>query len=352
VAIASTTRTLPWSWYTDTATLELERDALFRRHWQYVGHAGEVAKAGSFVSTRVGHVPVVVTRDEHGELRAFLNVCRHRGSLVCDGAGERATLQCPYHAWTYALDGRLIAAPRFASEGGTDESELGLVPLRLESWGPFLFVCADDDTPPLAEVLEDVPERIASAGIDVDSLRFLQRAELEIDANWKIVVENFLECYHCPTAHPGFSAVMDVSPGSYLLETHAWRMTQHGPPRPEPKGSYDPAGEVERGQFHLFFPGTVLNVMPGKPNLSIGPIFPLAPERTYRFLDYFVDPEADDAWIAEMLEFDTQVGEEDRALVERVQAGVGTGLLDQGRLMPESEQLIAHFQSLVLDALA
>jgi choline monooxygenase len=352
VAIASTTRTLPWSWYADPATLELEREAIFRRHWQYVGHAGEVAKAGSFVSTRVGHVPVVVTRDEDGTLRAFLNVCRHRGALVCEGSGERATLQCPYHAWTYALDGRLIAAPRFAREGGTDETELGLVPLRLESWGPFLFVCADDDAPPLADVLEDVSERIASAGIDVDALRFLQRSESEIAANWKIVVENFLECYHCPTAHPGFSAVMDVSPDAYLLETHAWRMTQHGPPRREPKGSYDPAGEVERGQFHLFFPGTVVNVMPGRPNLSIGPIYPLSPERTYRFLDYFVDPDADEAWITEMLEFDTQVGVEDRALVERVQAGVGSGILDQGRLMPESERLIAHFQSLVLDALS
>lgn len=352
MALAGTTRTLPWSWYTDAATLELERDAIFRRHWQYVGHAGEAPKPGSFFATRLAHIPIVVVRDEEGALRAFLNVCRHRGALVCEGSGERATLQCPYHAWTYALDGRLIAAPRLAREGGIDESELGLVALRLESWGPFLFVCADDDAPPLADVLEDVPERVASAEIDVDALRFLKRAESELDANWKIVAENFLECYHCPTAHPGFSAVMDVSPDAYLLETSAFRMTQHGPPRPEPKGSYDPTGEVERGQFHLFFPGTVVNVMPGKPNLSIGPIYPLSPERTYRFLDYFVDPSADDAWVAEMLEFDTQVGAEDRALVERVQAGVASGVLDQGRLMPESERLIAHFQSLVLDAVA
>jgi len=352
VATAGVTRTLPWGWYTDPATLELELEQIFRRHWQYAGHTGEVAEPGSFSATRVGHVPVVVVNDEAGELRAFLNVCRHRGAIVCEGSGSRATLQCPYHAWTYALDGRLVAAPRFAREGGTDESDLGLVPLRLDTWGPFVFVCAGDDAPPLADVLEDVPDRIADAGIDVDALRFLQRSESELDANWKIVVENFLECYHCPTAHPGFSAVMDVSPDAYRLETSTWRMTQHGPPRPQPKGSYDPKGEVERGQFHLFFPGTVVNVMPGKPNLSIGPISPLSPERTYRFLDYFVDPGADETWIADMLEFDTQVGVEDRALVERVHAGVRSGLLEEGRLMPESEQLIAHFQSLVLDALA
>ena len=215
-----------------------------------------------------------------------------------------------------------------------------------------MFVNPDRDAAPLAETLEDVPERIAAAGIEVDALRFLSRAESEYEANWKICAENFLECYHCPTAHPGFSAVMDVSPDSYLLETGTVRMTQHGPPRPEPRGSYDTKGEVERGQFHLLFPGTVVNVMPGRPNFSIGPIIPLAPERTYRFLDYFVAPDADDQWIEEMLAFDAQVGAEDRALVERVQAGVRSGLIDEGRLMPQSEQLVAHFQALVLDALS
>jgi choline monooxygenase len=145
---------------------------------------------------------------------------------------------------------------------------------------------------------------------------------------------------------------MDVSPDSYLLETGQLRMTQHGAPRPEPRGTYDPAGEVARGQFHLLFPGTVVNVMPGRANLSIGPIVPLAPERTYRFLDYFVAPDASEEWVEDMLAFDAQVGAEDRVLVERVQAGVRSGLLDEGRLMPQSEQLVAHFQALVLDALA
>ena len=345
------TQTLPWSWYTDPAVLRLEQERIFRRSWQYVGHAGDVAELGSFRATRAGDVPVVLVRDVDGTLRAFVNVCRHRGAIVCDGSGKRSTLQCPYHAWTYGLDGRLVAAPRLAREGGADEAELGLLPLRLEAWGPFLFVNPDADADPLAEVLGDVPERIAEAGIEVDALRFLQRSGSELDANWKIVSENFLECYHCPTAHPGFSAVMDVSPDAYLLEAHGHRMTQHGPPRPEPRGAYDPSGEVERGQFHLLFPGTVVNVMPGRPNLSIGPILPLAPERTYRFLDYFVAPNADDRWLAEMLEFDAQVGAEDRALVERVPAGVRSGLLDGGRLMPESERLVAHFQSLVVDAL-
>jgi choline monooxygenase len=352
VATVDGTRSLPWSWYTDPTVLELERARVFRRSWQYVGHVGEVSEPGSFSATRVGDVPVVLVRDEEGALRAFLNVCRHRGSIVCDGSGRRSTLQCPYHAWTYGLDGRLLTAPRANREGGIETEGLGLVPLRLETWGPFLFVSPDAEAAPLADFLDGIPERVADAGIDVDRLRYLQRSESEYDANWKICAENFLECYHCPTAHPGFSAVMDVSPDSYLLETNAGRMTQVSPPRPEPKGAYDTSGEVERGQFHLLFPGTVVNVMPGRPNLSIGPLYPLAPERAYRFLDYFVAPDADEAWIEESLAFDAQVGAQYRFLVERVQAGVRSGLLEEGRLMPQSEQLVAHFQSLLVDALA
>ena len=346
------TKTIPWSWYTDPAVLRLESERIFRRSWQYVGRQDEVAEGGSFVATRVGDVPVVLVRDEEGTLRAFLNVCRHRGSLVCEGEGRRATLQCPYHAWTYGLDGKLIAAPRFSREGGRDAEDLGLVPLQVDTWGPLVFVNPDEDSAPLDELLGDIPDRIAEAGVDLDRLRFLRRYEYEIAANWKISAENFLECYHCPVAHPGFSAVMDVSPDAYLLEVSGGRMSQQSPPRSEPRGAYDPTGEVAHGQFHYLFPGTVLNVMPGRPNLSIGPIFPLEPERTFRRLDYFVAEDADDAWVEEALAFDMAVGAEDKILVERVQAGVRAGLIEQGRLMPESERLVAHFQSLVVDALA
>jgi choline monooxygenase len=352
VATVDKTTTLPWGWYSDPAVFEVERERIFRRSWQYVGRTDEVPEPNSFAATRAGHVPVVLVRDGEGTLRAFLNVCRHRGSLVCEGSGRRTTLQCPYHAWTYGLDGRLVTAPRANREGGIETDELGLVALEVDTWGPFVFVNPDPEAAALAEFLDDVPERVAAAGIDVDALRFLQRPESELAANWKLCVENFLECYHCPVAHPGFSTVIDVSPDSYLLEVGDRRLSQVGPPRPEPRGTYDPAGEVERGQFHLLFPNTVINVMPGRPNLSIGPIVPVSPGRTERFLDYFVARDADDAWVKEMLAFDAEVGAEDTRLVERVQRGVESGMLEEGRLLPESERLVAHFQALVVDALA
>ena len=146
-------------------------------------------------------------------VRAFLNVCRHRGSLLTETDGKGKTIQCPYHAWTYDLDGSLRAAPRSEREEGFEAEGLSLVPIRLETWGPFLFVNPDEDAEPLAETLGPVPDFVP-----VDDLVFHSRDESELAANWKIACENYLECYHCPVAHKGFSAAYDVDPDEYRLE--------------------------------------------------------------------------------------------------------------------------------------
>jgi len=344
-------RTIPFDWYSDPAVLRLERDRIFRRAWQYAGRAEQVAEPGSFFTCDLGGTPIVVVRDKDSTLRAFLNVCRHRGSLVCEGQGRRETLQCPYHAWTYDLDGSLRAAPRADREGGFDRSELGLVPARVDTWGPFVFVNPDGDAAQLAETLGDLPELVAAAGLDLDTLRFLKRTSSTYEANWKVCCENFLECYHCQVAHPAFSKVVDVSVDAYVLEASRWFSTQLGPVREKWSGDFDPRGPVERGQFHFLWPNVTINVMPGFPNLSIGPVVPTGAETTARYLDYFVGPDVDEAWLEDMLTFDDQVGAEDVVLVERVQKGLRGGGVEHGRLLPVSERLIAHFQGLLVDAL-
>jgi len=341
-------RTLPWSWYRDPAVLELEQERVFRRFWQYAGRGDQVAEAGSFFTADAGDLPVVVVRGRDGELRGFVNVCRHRGSLVCEGEGRRETLQCPYHAWTYDLDGSLRAAPRADREAGFDADGLSLLPVSVDVWGPFVFVHPDPAAPPLADTLGELPSLVAAAGVDVDALRFHARAHSTYAANWKVCCENFLECYHCQVAHPGFSKVVDVGVDAYELDEGGWYSTQVGPLRPDPAGSLDTSGEVRRGQFHFLFPNTAINVMPGRPNLSIGPVLPTGPETTRRHLDYFFGEGADDAWIAELLAFDDEVGAEDTVLVERVQRGVRAGAIEHGRLLPESERLVAHLQRLLL----
>jgi phenylpropionate dioxygenase-like ring-hydroxylating dioxygenase large terminal subunit len=328
-------QSLPWSWYSDPDVLRREQERIFRHTWQYVGHSGSVERVGERFAAWAGKVPVLVLRAEDG-VRAFLNVCRHRGSLLVDSAGNGKSVQCPYHAWTYDLDGSLRAAPRSDREPEFDAEGLSLVPLRTESWGPFLFVNPDVEAPPLAETLGPLHDLVP-----VDDLVFHSRDDYELAANWKIACENFLECYHCPVAHKGFSAAYDVDPDEYrLVPTSDHVLSQFAPSR----------GEGE-GQFHFVWPNLKLNAYAGAPNLSIGPVLPVVPERTSGFLDYFFAPDADPTWVEELLAFDRQVGAEDRVLVERVQKGVRSGLVAEGHLLGESEQLVAHFQQLVVAAI-
>jgi nitrite reductase/ring-hydroxylating ferredoxin subunit len=337
--------TLPYGWYTDPEILRREQERIFRTAWQYVGHAGQLAQPGSFAA-QVGRTPVVVTLDRDGELRGFVNVCRHRGFTIAEGEQRRETLQCPYHAWTYGLDGSLRAAPRSEEEPEFPQDELGLVPVAVDTWGPFVFANAGPDPEPLAHALGSLPVQVAELGLEVDSLVFHSHWEAEIEANWKIVCENFLECYHCQVAHPGFSEVIDVSPEAYVLSTDGRLTTQHGPVR-----TASPTDVLPRSQFHYLWPNLEINIFPGEPNISIGPSFPLAPDRTYRFLDYFFGADVGQAWIDELMAFDDQVGKEDRVLVEGVHRGIASGGLEHGWLMGRSEQLIGHFQQLTREAL-
>jgi choline monooxygenase len=325
--------TLPFAWYEDAEVLRRERAGIFARSWQYGGRVDEVAAPGSFLATEAGGIPILVTRDRAGDLRAFLNVCRHRGAVLTDGAGRRETIQCHYHAWTYGLDGALRTAPRSERENGFDRSELSLLPASAATWGPFLFVNPDPDAPPLADWLGELPE-ILARDLDLEGVAFHSRVEFGSAANWKIVVENFLECYHCPTAHPSFSRAVDVHPDRYRLEPHPTFSSQFCAAR----------RTAARGQFHLLYPNTGINVFPGPPNLSIGPILPRGTGRTERYLDYFFAPGTDEAWLEDFFAFDDQVGKEDTRLVESVHRGMAAGLLERGRLLVEAEPLIGAFQ--------
>lgn len=344
--------TLPYSWYTDPAVLGREQERIFRSSWQYAGHTGQLPEPGTFFTTQAGRFPVVVTLARDGELRAFLNVCRHRGFPVAEGEGRRETLQCPYHAWTYGLDGCLRAAPRSEEEDAFPKDELGLVPVAVGSWGPFVFVNADRDAEPLADALGSMPAQVAELGLDVDALVHHARWETELDANWKVVCENFLECYHCQVAHPGFAELIDVSAESYTLDADGRLSSQYGTVKESGRAKMTLDGELPRSQFHFLWPNLTVNIFPGHPNVSIGPVVPRSPERTYRFLDYFFGPGVEQPWIDDLRAFDDQVGIEDRVLVENVQRGVASGAIESGVLMSRSEQLIGHFQALTAAALA
>jgi choline monooxygenase len=331
--------TLPWDWYVSPEILRREEELIFRGAWHYAGPLEWAAEPGERFPCRAGAAPVVVVRDRDGELRAFLNVCRHRGSVVVTERGRRETLQCPYHAWTYDLDGSLRTAPRAEREEDFDPAGLGLRPVRVETWGPLVFVNADLDAPPLADSLGALPGLIRP-----ETMVFRERVDTELGANWKVAVENYLECYHCPVAHKGFSALVDVDPDAYRLEVANGVLSQFG----ERRGDGEGDGAC---QFHLIWPALKVIVYPGAANLSLGPVWPVGPERTAGFLDYFFGPDVPADTARELIEFDDQVGREDRELVESVQEGMRSGLIDHGRLLLDSELLIDAFQERVFRVL-
>ncbi|MGH3135235.1 MAG: aromatic ring-hydroxylating oxygenase subunit alpha [Gaiellaceae bacterium] len=348
--------TLPASWYSDEHVFALERERIFAAAWHYAGPLEWVTDRGCFFAAQVGHVPIAVVRGADRTLRGFVNVCRHRGHVVLAGEGCRETLQCPYHAWTYDLDGTLRKAPRSEREPGFDSGGLSLLPVSVGTWGPFVFVNPDPYAAPLEDALGDMPAIVGRSGLDVDTLRFHSHHEWPVDSNWKIAMENYLECYHCPAAHPGFSKVIDVNPDSYLLSVHETFSSQIGPVRASAldgngKAAFTPRGAVKQSQFHFLFPMTTVNIAPGIPNVSLERWNPDGAKRTVEVTDYYFGPDASKNEIEELMAWDNQVGEEDVALVESVQRGLDSGMVPQGRLMAESEKLIADFQRRVRDTL-
>jgi choline monooxygenase len=344
--------TLPAWWYSDPEVLRLEHERIFNRSWQYAGPAEQASAPGSFFTCRAGATPIVVVRDRSGELRAFVNVCRHRGHEVARDCGQRETLQCPYHAWTYDLDGSLRAVPRSEREAAFDRADLGLRPVLVDTWGPLVFVNPDGDAPPLADVLRDLPRETAERGLELAGLVYRGRSrEQIIDANWKIIVENFLECYHCPVAHKTFSRLIDVDPDAYSLSTARWTSSQYGPAQTGDDLPYNSAGEMRMSQFHFVWPNWTLNVLPGPAHVRVLAFQPVDADRTASFVDGFWAPNTPDEIIQEITDFGAEVGREDRELVESVHRGLRSGAIEHGRLLLGSEKLIQHFQLLVHDAL-
>jgi choline monooxygenase len=345
--------TLPASWYSDPEVLRLEYDRIFRRSWLYAGVASDAAQPGAFFTCLAGDVPVVVVRGREGELRGFVNVCRHRGHEVVQGCGRRETLQCPYHAWTYDLDGTLRAAPRSEREPGFDRGEWSLLPVSVATWGPLVFVNVDGTAPPFEDVLADVPQRLRAQGLDLEQLEYRGRSrELVVEANWKIAVENFLECYHCPVAHKSFSRLIDVDPDAYWLTTTQWTSSQDAPAQTGRNGlPYDITGEISSSAFHYIWPNWTLNSLPGPAHIRVLVFQPLDANRTATFVEGFWAHGTPDEIVDEISAFGAVVGKEDVELVESVHRGLRSGAIQHGRLLLDSEHLLQHFQLLVHDAL-
>ena len=351
--------TLPARYYLDPEVFEREKEAIFYRHWHYAGHLSQLEKAGDYVSLRIADEPLFVMRGDDGTLRGFYNVCRHRAHELLRGSGHVDAIVCPYHAWTYRRDGSLRHA-RFAKRmPDFDPAAYCLPRVRVESVCGFVFVNLDHDAEPLASVAEGMEEALRAEVPLLDALRPVERSSFgaaEIAANWKVVVDNFVECYHCDHAHPAFSDLFEMS--AYENETRRWWSRQRGPGVRRDNRAY-PVAEDEAAQSGAFFylwPTTTINMLPGRANLSVFSILPRGVARaTFGGHFYSADGERQDPargrYVNEVL------GPEDQRLCESVQRGLRSRSYDQGRFLchPEergvSEHAVHHFHCLVRDAL-
>lgn len=333
-ASLDTATALPARHYVGQAMLDLDHRAVFARSWQLVAHQAQLAGPGDHVVEQVGHVPVIVVRGADGVLRAFPNVCRHRAGplALCNGKGARA-LHCKYHGWSYTLEGQLRSAPEMQGAKDFDVSAIRLPPLRVAEWQGLVFVALSDQVPPFEAVYGDIAARIAP--IDLSAMRFLRRDSYDIDCDWKVYVDNFLEGYHLPHVHPGLSKVLDYR--AYDTELLPWKSLQHSPLR----NSAEIYGEGE-AFYYFVYPNVMLNIMPGR--LQTNRILPLGPGRCRVEFDYYYAQDAAaQARIGNDQAFSDEVQQEDIDICVAVQKGLASGTYEAGRLCPKRESGVWHF---------
>jgi choline monooxygenase len=221
--------------YTDPALLEAEQELIFERTWQLAGHVSSLPRTGSYLTASAGTQPVLVVRDEHGRLRAYKNVCRHRASRLLSGSGQcKAAIRCRYHGWTYKLDGTLIGVPEGLAFGERlDKRALSLMPARVEEMCGLVFVNLDPDAAPLADLVGDLPQRLAPYRLE--TLRSFAPSGGTQPANWKVIADNYIEGYHIPIAHPGLMRMLDYK--HYDVEVNDHYVWFDAPMRDKPSSN-------------------------------------------------------------------------------------------------------------------
>ena len=356
--------TLASKFYTDPAVLEIEKTRIFLRTWQLVGtlshECGEVngvqrtiADPESFFTAEIAGEPIIVVRDKQEVLRAFSNVCRHRAGPIALGSGCKNVLRCQYHGWTYTLDGRLIGTPDVEGVEFFDRSTMGMVPLRVETWEQFIFVNFDAQAEPLAAYLGEILEQ--ASGFQFEGLQFAERRDYLINCNWKVYVDNYLEGYHIPIAHPGLMREIDYA--QYRTDTYRYYSQQFAPIRAmktedNAERFYAPGKGLQQAAYFWIFPNLMLNIYPD--NISTNLIVPLARDKTLTIFEWFFHDIADNLVqerIQRAIAFSDEVQQEDIGLCENVQRGLRSSTYDRGRYSVKRENGVHHFHMLLAEFL-
>ncbi len=344
--------------YTAPEWYRADLDAIIARSWQWVAHVEALAAPGAYLATEIAGRPVALVRDRDGTLRAFYNVCKHRAHQLLSGAGTTTRIMCPYHAWTYRLDGTLARAPHTEGLPDFDPGTICLDAVQVEEFCGFVFVNLDPDAPRLAAQSGNLETEIRHWAPDIDRLTFGHRLAYDIRSNWKNVVDNFLECYHCPTAHKDFCDLVDMD--SYRVTTHGIYSSHMADAGRGANTAYDVSNATVRTHaVWWLWPTTCLMRYPGRSSMIVLNIIPAGPDRTLETYDFFLETPEPDAMELDAIRYlDEVLQVEDIGLVESVQRGMETPAFTQGRIVHDpggsgkSEHAVHHFHGLVLDAYA
>ena len=346
-------RTVPSSWYTDAAVFAREQEAIMRTAWHYVTDTSSLREPGSQVLWDVGGVPIVVVRDLDGEIRGFVNICRHRAHPVVLEDQCRNTLQCHYHGWTYDLDGSLRNAPRSSEEPAFDATAIGLIPVQVHVWGPMVWVNVSLDAPAFDDHADGMKALLHSRGCRVEEHELAFDHEWTLDCNWKVLLDNTIECYHCPTTHPELSRALVMDPDQQVLEIGGPSWIYHLIPFRDgiPDGltwQRDANGELTY-VFGYLFPSTYVQYT-GK-GFDVGSVQAIAVDKVrWRHLSFLPKETPAEARAAGGLALaqDPTINQ-DVVICNRVQAAHQTGFAPPGHLLPRSEALLTHFYRRIVE---
>ncbi len=295
-------KTLPQPYFVSPEVFNAEREQIFSKQWICVGHQSQIEKAGDYFVPEVAGEGLIIARDQKQSIHGFYNVCRHRGTRLCEVAsGSSAAIQCPYHAWTYGLDGRLLGAPSMDLVPGFEKANFSLHAVNLRLWEGFIFVSLADASKPLEQVFAPLAGKFAHWNLP--SLRSARRIEYVVEANWKLIFENYSECYHCPLVHPALSKVSpsdsaanDLSEGPFLggfmSIAKGQSLTMSGKTCALPVGDI---GEEDHARvfYYSIFPNMLLSLHPDYVMVHL--IWPQSPGRTRIACDWYFHPEAERA---------------------------------------------------------
>jgi choline monooxygenase len=329
--------TPPASWYVDPRIFDLEKRTVFPHSWQIVARAAQVRDAGQYITAEIAGEPILVVRGNDHLLRGFFNVCRHHAAaVVTDPEGKTQNLRCPYHGWTYNLEGTLIITPEFAGVRNFERSANGLLPIQTDVWEGWIFVKLDRNGPSLKEFLgKELINKIQPLGLD--KLHWMERRYYTVNCNWKVFIDNYLDGgYHVPHIHSGLNSVLDYT--HYTIETGEHWCVQSSPITSD-KGEEQTAA-VRTGEsafYYWIYPNLMINWYEGLMDTNL--VCPRGVDRTEVIIDFYFADISNSARERNLasIAVSERIQAEDKAICESVQSGLSSRAFTAGRLSVRRE---------------